>query len=89
MPSSAWVLPSLVLMSQRRSLARIAARVAQDQLVELAGFKLELLRREFMFAGRAEIARHLDRRLPRQVARCQRRARSHSQHNSSTQCEAE
>ena len=33
---------------------RIAARVAQDQLVELAGFELELLRREFMFARRAQ-----------------------------------
>src|SRR5215204_4822010 len=58
----------------RGEVMRIAARVAQDQLVELAGFKLELLWREFVFAGCAEIDRHLDRRLPRQVACRQRSA---------------
>src|SRR5206468_3870836 len=62
----------------RGEVMRIAARVAQDQLVELAGFKLELLRREFVFAGRAEIDRYLDRRLLRQIARRQRGPRSYS-----------
>src|SRR6185295_47371 len=53
----------------RGEVMRIAARVAQDQLVELAGFKLELLRREFILAGGAEIHRQLDWRLPGEVAR--------------------
>ena len=34
---------------------RIVAVVAQDQFVELAGLELQLLRREFMLAGRAEM----------------------------------
>jgi hypothetical protein len=54
---------------------RIAARIAQDQSVELAGLKTQLLRREFVFAGRAEIDGQFDRRLPRQIARRERRRR--------------
>ena len=48
----------------RREVMRVVARVAQDELVELAGLELDLARHERMLARFAEVDRHLDRRLP-------------------------
>src|SRR5688572_25855149 len=52
----------------RREVVRIVARVAHDQLVELAGLELELARLEHVLPRLAEIDRDLDRLLAGEIA---------------------
>ena len=52
----------------RGEIVRVVARIAQHELVELAGFEPKLVGREGMLSGFAQFDRDFDRLLARQIA---------------------
>jgi hypothetical protein len=54
--------------AMRREVVRLIARIAQDQLVELAGLELDAIWHEHLLAGLAEVDRHLDGLLTGEIA---------------------